>query len=144
MLHFHVAIYGRPAATSSGPQAELLGISAATRVLAPQTPPEPLPVTFEDAEAALTRLSRLFFEPDGSFGWFAEPGAPRWEIGGMLYDRGDRVMYAELNGACPAAAMRDLLGALGHSQAPLVVQVLNRAIFVEPEEFCRVLAAVNG
>jgi hypothetical protein len=99
----------------------------------------PLPVTFEEAEIALRRLPRLFFEPDGSFGWFSAPGEPRWDLGGMLYDRGDRVMYAELTGACPAHEFRQLLAALGAGRERLVVQLVEQAIFLDAEEFCGLL-----
>src|SRR5690606_37667854 len=98
----------------------------------------PLPVTFEEAEASLTRLPRVYFEPDGSFGWFSEPGAPRWDIGGMLYDRGDRVMYAELTGSCPQAEFRQLVDALGGSSRVLV-QLVQEAVFLEADAFCRIL-----
>ena len=113
------------------------GLGAATLELA--DPPAPLPVTFEEAEAALLRLPRLYFEPDGSFGWYSPPQAPRWEIGGMLYDRGDRLMYAELSGACTADAFGELLDALGRRRAPLLVHLLAPAAFLDPDEFCRVL-----
>jgi hypothetical protein len=99
----------------------------------------PLPVAFEEAEGALRRLPRLFFEPDGSFGWFSAPDEPRWDLGGMLYDRGDRVMYAELTGACPAAEFRQILESLGARRELLVVQLIEQAVFLDAEEFLRLV-----
>jgi hypothetical protein len=117
---FRIAIHGRPKGVSAGSQT-------------------PLPVTFEEAQGALERLPRLFFEPDGSFGWFSAPGEPRWELGGMLYDRGDRVMYAEITGTCSAADFLRVLDALGQNREPLVVQLLEQALFLDAETFCQEL-----
>lgn len=137
--HFHIAIHGRPKSASTGPKVFLFGQEATTLLANEPLAQTPLPVTFEEVQAALTQLPRLYFEPDGSFGWFAAPGAPRLEIGGMLYDRGDRIMYAELTGACPAAELRQVLDALGHTREPLVVQFVEQAVFLDAEEFCRLL-----
>jgi hypothetical protein len=135
----HVAIHGRPAGAALGETVSIHGCRAAILTSDHPLAQTPLPVTFEEAEASLGRLPRLYFEPDGSFGWFAPPDAPRWEIGGMLYDRGDRLMYAELNGACPAAEFRQMLAALGQQRAPLVIQVVEQAVFFDAEDFCRLL-----
>jgi hypothetical protein len=137
MRFFRVAVYGRPAGAQPGATVSLEDAELATLQLS--SPPAPLPVTFEAAEAALTRLPRLYFEPDGSFGWHAAPDEARWELGGMLYDRGDCVMYAEINGTCTPAAFHQLLDALGQNRAPLVVQLLAPAAFLDPDEFCRAL-----
>jgi hypothetical protein len=141
---FHVAIHGCPPNAAPGPRANLWGESITTLLAPAPLGQTPLPVTFEEAEAALTRLPRLYFEPDGSFGWFAAADQPRWEIGGMLYDRGDRLMYAELNGACPAAAFRQLLEAFGSSRGLLVVQLIEQAIFLDAEEFGRMISAASA
>jgi hypothetical protein len=143
IVPFHVAIHGRSQAATPGPRTNVWGKSVVALASPAPLGQTPLPVTFEEAEAAFTKIPRLYFEPDGSFGWFAAPDQARWEIGGMLYDRGDRLMYAELNGACPAAEFRRLLDALGCSREPLVVQLIERAIFLDAEEFCLLLASVS-
>ncbi|MBW3595804.1 MAG: hypothetical protein KY475_00855 [Planctomycetes bacterium] len=137
MRAFRVAVYGRPTGAAPGPKLSLNGGEVETLRL--MAAPAPLPVTFEEAEAALSRLPRLYFEPDGSFGWYAPPDDARWEVGGMLYDRGECVAYAELRGTCTAAAFRELLDALGQSRSPLLVQILTPGAFLDPEEFCRLL-----
>jgi hypothetical protein len=136
---FHIALHGRPPGAMAGEETMMQGREVRPLTSAEPLAQTPLPVTFEEAEAALRRLPRLFFEPDGSFGWFAPPGAARWELGGMLYDRGDRVMYAELTGACPAAEFRQIAAALGASQSPLIVQLVEKAVFLELDDFCRLL-----
>lgn len=136
---FHIAIHGRPHELGTGAPIAIAGQVVEPLLPLPSISQVPLPVTFEEAEAELTKLPRLFFEPDGSFGWFAEPDTPRWEVGGLLYDRGDRVMYAELNGVCPPDELRQLLQALGARQAPLLVQLVEEAIFLDAETFCQVL-----
>ena len=70
----------------------------------------PFPATFEAAAAALARLDRMFFEPDGAFVWVAE-GEPRWQVDGVLYDRDGRLLYVELKGRCPEDKF-DLLACL--------------------------------
>jgi hypothetical protein len=143
MAPFHVAIHGRSPTATPGPRANLWGESVVTLTSPTPLAQTPLPLTFEEAEAALAQIPRLYFEPDGSFGWFAPPDQARWEIGGMLYDRGDRLMYAELNGGCPAAEFRQVLQALGGSREPLVVQLIEQALFLDAEEFCRALSSVS-
>jgi hypothetical protein len=136
---FHIALHGRPAGATSGKAVSIEGCDVRPLVSPEPLSQTPLPVTFEEAEVALRRLPRLFFEPDGSFGWFSAPGEPRWDIGGMLYDRGDRIMYAELTGACPAAEFSQILEALGAAREPLAVQLVEQAIFLAAEDFCRLL-----
>ena len=45
-------------------------------------------------------VSRIQLELDGSFVWV---GAG-WQLDGMMYDRGERLLYVDLKGNCPKAA----------------------------------------
>jgi hypothetical protein len=134
---FHIALHGRPAGAIAGAAVSVEGCEVQPLSSNEPLSQTPLSVTFEEAEGALRRLPRLYFEPDGSFGWFSAPGEPRWEIGGMLYDRGDRVMYAELTGFCPAAEFRQIAEALASQREPLVVQLIEQAVFLDVDAFCR-------
>jgi hypothetical protein len=111
-----------------------------------------LPVTFEQAEAALAALPRLFIEPDGSFVWVADTpgltprGWPRgrgrsWQVDGQLYDRQGRLVYVELRGCCPAAAFDRLLCALGWPEAMLVFQLICEAVYLDETDYRRYAAA---
>jgi hypothetical protein len=134
---FHIALHGRPASATAGKAISIEGRQVRPLISEEPLSQTPLPVTFEEAEAALRRLPRLYFEPDGSFGWFSAPGEPRWEIGGMLYDRGDQVMYAEVTGACPAAEFHQLAEGLGEAREGLIVQLIEQAVFLAIDDFCR-------
>ncbi len=139
MPRFHIAVHGRPAGEPSRTPTNYQGQTLNVLHWPNSPAPVPLPLTFEQAETALTQLPRVYFEPDGSFGWFSASESPRWDLGGLLYDRGDRVMYAELSGICPPRELLQLLSALGSDEEPLLVQLIEPALFVEPEEFCRFL-----
>ena len=81
---------------------------------------QPLPVSFEDAQARLTALERMFFEPDGSFVWVG--GRPvAWQVDGMLYDAAGQLQYVDLRGCCPYPQWRQLLAALAPAGSPLAV-----------------------
>lgn len=129
-----------------------------------------LPVTFEQAETALAALPRLFIEPDGSFVWVGErcgrgdantpgltprgsPGTPGltprgspgvaecfWQVDGQLYDRQGRLVYAELKGRCPPAALDQLLRACGWPGVPLMFQLIHEAVYMDEAEFRRYAA----
>lgn len=81
---------------------------------------QPLPVSFEAAEAELATLGRLYFEPDGSFLWVGEQPAA-WQIDGMLYDAAGSLQYVDLRGRCPLPQWRRLISALVPSGSPLAV-----------------------
>lgn len=56
----------------------------------------------------LSRQAQVYLEGDGSFGWTG----PGWSVYGMLYDRSDKVQYAELQGRCPLAVWNVLIAKL--------------------------------
>lgn len=81
---------------------------------------QPLPVSFEAAEARLTALEQLYFEPDGSFLWRGRQPTV-WQIDGMLYDAAGRLQYIDLRGHCPQPQWRRLLDALVPGGGPLTL-----------------------
>src|SRR5437870_11506687 len=86
-----------------------------------------LPVTFEEATAALQLLERLFIEPDGSFVWTGSTadGQP-WQVDGNLIDRGEALAYVELKGRCPEEQFNRLLAVFGWPQAKLMFHLPQR------------------
>ena len=122
MLKFQTSVYGGSAATA-----------------------EPLPVTFEQALAALEQLDRLFIEPDGSFVWRGSvSGGGAWQVDGNLIDRGDCLAYVELKGCCLAEQFDMLLAAFGWPTAKLMFQLPQRGVFLEEAEFRRLAASAAG
>jgi hypothetical protein len=104
-----------------------------------------LPVTFDEALAALERLDRLFIEPDGSFVWTgvtADGGA--WQVDGNLIDRGESLAYVELKGVCPEAQFDRLLSALGWPKAGLAFQLQKRGVFLDEASFRRMASTSEG
>ena len=70
----------------------------------------PIETSFEEAESRLTRLPKLYFEPDGSFVWTRQAG--REQIYGMLYDASGQVRYCDLQGKCTQRTWRELCRAI--------------------------------
>lgn len=95
---------------------------------------QPLPVSFETAEAGLAALDRLYFEPDGSFLWVG--GQPEaWQIDGMLYDAAGSLQYVDLRGHCPLPQWRRLISALVPPGSPLAVVRLNDGALQNLQQF---------
>lgn len=92
--------------------------------------------TFEEVTDALTRLPRMYVEPDGSFVWVAS-AEPAWQLDGMLYDGAGRLWYVELKGRCPQEEFDRLLSTFGWPQTPLVIQLVREAVRLEEPAFRR-------
>lgn len=105
----------------------------------------PLPVTFEQALAALEQLDRLFIELDGSFVWTGATveGEP-WQVDGNLIDRGECLAYAELKGCCLTEQFDKLLTAFGWPESKLVFQLPRRGVILEEAEFRQQAASEAG
>lgn len=83
----------------------------------------PIESSFEDAEARLSQLPQLYFEPDGSFVWALDQG--REQLFGMIYDAAGQIQYIELRGTCRLATFEHLVAAAnGGKSAECVVQRL--------------------
>jgi hypothetical protein len=104
-----------------------------------------LPVSFDQALAALERLDRLFIEPDGSFVWAGMTAeGEAWQVDGNLIDRGECLAYVELKGVCPVAQFDSLLPALGWPQFGLAFQLQKRGVFLNEAEFRRLARTSEG
>ena len=104
-----------------------------------------LSVAFDHACAMLTRLPRMFIEPDGSFVWRGNSADGRpWQVDGNLIDQGDVLAYVELHGCCPAEQFDLILAALGWPEAKLVFQLPRRGVFLAEGKFRRLAASAAG
>lgn len=93
------------------------------------------PLTFDGALASLSRLPRMFIEPDGSFVWTGTADGQPWQVDGNLVDQGDVLSYVELKGHCPEDRFDQLLAALGWPEQPLTFQLPQRGIFLTEQQF---------
>ena len=135
---FHISMHARPDGTWREELVQLSGQTLRATLVPTSAMICPLPVTFELVVESLSVLPRMYVEPDGSFVWVA--GAPTqsdWQLDGMLWDRGGALQYVELKGRCSEFVWRQLLTALGADDTPLLVQFVERALFVAEPEFRR-------
>lgn len=137
MAPFHICLHTRPSIVASGEVVLIDGCAVATLAIRPDSCGAPFGVSFEEASEALATLPRMFVEPDGSFVWVGGSADSRWQIDGSLYDRDGRLLYVELKGSCPLAELELLWRAFGWPEQPLVVQLVQQAVFVEEPEFRR-------
>ena len=133
---FHAAVHVRPPDATPGAPIEFAGRQLQTLQLA-APPDRPFDISFEDAAEALSKLDRLFLEPDGSFVWVSPAGDLAWQIDGVLYDRAGRLLYVELKGTCEGSAFDRLLAALGWPRTPVMFQLVRAAVFLDEAEFRR-------
>ena len=140
MHAFHAVVHAMPASAAAGPQMEIDGVGCATLAILPTTLSAPMAVSFEEAVESLTRLPRLFIEPDGALVWTGVEPAP-WRVDGALFDLGGRLLYVEIKGACPSGALDQLLAGLGRASQPLVFQLIRQGVFLDEGEFRRFTAA---
>jgi hypothetical protein len=141
MYSFEVRVQPRPAEARDGERIQLRGAAHRTLVARPEVlAAVAFPVTFEQAEAALTALPRLFIEPDGSFVWVADDAQRSWQVDGQLYDRDGRLLYVELKGRCPAEAFDRLLCTVGWPTVPLTFQLVREAVYLDEASFRRYAA----
>ena len=92
-------------------------------------------LTFDDALNNLSRLPRMFIEPDGSLVWTGTADGQAWQVDGNLIDQGDVLSYVELKGRCPEEQLDQLLAALGWPEQPLTFQLPQRGIFLAEAPF---------
>jgi len=141
MYRFHTTIHARPAEATPGMRVELAGHTVQTIDVDPTSLRVPCACSFEEAAEALSRLPRMYCEPDGSFVWVSPGNDPVWQVDGNLYDRDGRLLFVDLKGTCPAEAFDDLLRALGWPATPLLFQLVREAVFVDEAEFRRLARA---
>ena len=120
-----------------GQQFQILEVS-------PEALATPFAISFEEAGAALEKLERMFFEPDGSFVWTSGAGEPNWQIDGNLFDRAGRLQFVDLKGNCPRELFDRLLAAFGWPTMPVMFQLVREAVFLDDAEFRRMAEIPAG
>ena len=101
-------------------------------------------MSFDSAAAALSKLVRLFIEPDGSFVWAGVDAGAAWQVDGNLIDRGACLAYVELLGRCPEERFSELLAAVGWPQSRLAFQLPRRGVMLNEAEFRQLAASELG
>jgi hypothetical protein len=143
MLQFHVQVYARPAGATPGRPQLLDGCQVTPLVASQAELLSAWPITFDEAAAALAQLPRMFIEPDGSFVWVSPEGESAWQVDGVLYDRGERLAYAELKGCCAPRPFDELLAALGWPRTALAFSLVPHGVVLGEKDFCRVAAGLS-
>jgi hypothetical protein len=92
-------------------------------------------VAWEEAAAALERLPRMIFEPDGSFVVSGGVGLDRWQVDGHLFDFAGRLQRYELHGFCPAGAFDDLLRCVGWPKQLLEFETVREGLSLDEARF---------
>lgn len=137
LLTFNAVIHARPAGTTTSDDTNLRGLALRRLVVRGDEVGPGFDVTFETVGERLAGKERLYFEPDGSFVWVASVDVQPWQLDGLLADRADRLLYAELKGTCPPAALDELLTAIGRPAEGFMFQLVREAVFLGEEEFLR-------
>ena len=91
--------------------------------------------SFEETRERLSRLARMYCEPDGSFVWVSSQGEPAWQVDGNLYDLAERLLFVDLKGTCPGEALDQLLTAFGWPAMRVMFQLTREAVFLDEAEF---------
>ena len=138
---FHVNIFALPPHAAVGAFVTLRGVEVPT--LRAQTFDAFLPVTFEEAYAALAKLPRIDIEPDGFFVISGDVDGRRWQLDGHLYDFGDRLHRVELHGDCPVESLDAILACLGWPETPLVFELVMEGVALAEPQF-RLFAAPSA
>lgn len=101
--------------------------------------------SFDESLMALSKLERMFIEPDGSFVWAGktEDGQP-WQVDGNLIDRGACLAYIELKGRCPQEQFDRILSSIGWPVVPLMFELTRRGVAVDEREFRQLAASHAG
>jgi hypothetical protein len=139
LYHFHSNVFACPSHATGGNAIELRGLSIAT--LRAQPFDAYLPVTFEQAIAALSKLPRLDAEPDGFFVIAGDHDGRRWQVDGHLFDFGMRLHRVELHGECPPAEFDALLRSVGWPEARLAFELVMEGVALDEAAFRQWAAA---
>ncbi|MCO6458038.1 MAG: hypothetical protein J5I93_22265 [Pirellulaceae bacterium] len=135
-LRFCIACHAAPDSPRLASPCELQGMILQPLAMEPAELAQPLPISFESACEALARLPRMFCEPDGSFVWRGDQPRP-WQVDGVLYDDGRRLVHVELKGECPAEAFQRLLATITPDPRQLVYQLLREGLVLDQPQFHR-------
>ena len=91
--------------------------------------------SFEDVVYHLSRLPRLFCEPDGSFVWRGSDADGDWQLDGQLFDRDERLLYVELKGTATPRALDAMLTSLGWPEIAIEFQLAREGVVLNETEF---------
>ena len=147
MQTFHINIHTRPLGLRRG-EDYWLSCRAIPTLAVARSDNLPLDVTFDQACKSLAVLPRMLIEPDGSFVWAGawnrlvdrtDDRSDSWQLEGVLYDQGDRLVYVELRGICSEMAFDQMIGALGWPDVPLMFQLTAAAVYIDEETFRQVV-----
>jgi len=131
-------LHRRPAAVAVGDRITIDGCELSTVTLSPQQQSEPFSISFETATRRFAELPRMFFESDGSFVWVSANGAePAWQLEGVVNDRACRVVSVETRGTCAPAQFEQILGVFDWPETPLLIQLVQTAVFLEVADYLR-------
>ncbi|MEX0792478.1 MAG: hypothetical protein WD045_05045 [Pirellulaceae bacterium] len=131
MRFLHLTLQVRPPGVAAGsPQSTTHGTLETLAPTASQRS-EPLPVTFEQTEAALAALPRMFIEPDGSLVWVSADPAQPWQLDGMLLDRGGKMLSVELKGTAPLECWQQVFKTVGWPEVELMFQLTQEAVWID-------------
>ena len=136
---FQANIFALPPQAAVGAIVTLRGVELPT--LRAQTFDAFLPVTFEEAYAALALLPRIDIEPDGFFVISGDLDGRRWQLDGHLYDFGDRLHRVELHGDCPAESLDVILACIGWPATPLAFELVMEGVPLAEPAFRQFAAA---
>lgn len=126
MRPLHLTLHARPHGVASSSQGALETLAPTASQLS-----EPLPVTFEQTEAALAELPRMFIEPDGSLVWVSDDPERPWQLDGMLLDRGGKMLSVELKGTAPLDCWEHVFKAVGWPEVELMFQLTQEAVWID-------------
>ncbi len=137
MYQFHASIHAMPnQAVASSNMLQIGSHQVKPLQIDPHATGQPMTVSFEQTEEALNNFPNLFIEPDGSFVWVASAeDSVSWQIDGMLYDRDDRMLFAEIKGSCPETEFDRLLKTLGWPKSTLMFQSTQHAAYFTEADF---------
>ncbi|WP_148076120.1 hypothetical protein [Bythopirellula goksoeyrii] len=102
---------------------------------------DPFACSWEQAAAELEVLSRMIFEPDGSWIWSGGHGDERWQIDGHLFDFEEVLHRVELHGACPPGEFDRLLACFGWPEVELTVEMVREGTKLTEAEFRQQMAS---
>ena len=97
----------------------------------------PMAIGFDEALERLSRLERMYAEPDGSFVWTSPHEGLWWQVDGNAYEKNGSVLLVDLKGSCPAAEFDRLVEAFGWPEQAMMMQLVRPAVFLDEPTFRR-------
>jgi len=140
MSPFHVVIRATPNTQLQTRTIALAGREIEAFIVPPELQAMPLGVSFEEAAEQLEAMSRMFFEPDGSFVWVSPSDEqPAWQVDGNLYDRDGSLIAIDVKGTCSQIRLVQLFDVFRTAGRELMIEVVRDAIFIRERDFLDLL-----